>query len=87
MTQFDKLLSRVLSGNSDANIEFDEVRALLGRLGFRERIKGSHHIFYRDDVAEIVNLQSKGGRAKTYQVKQVRNLILKYKLGKKDEEL
>ena len=51
------------------------------RLGFDERIRGSHHIFTRDAVAEILNIQPKGVKAKPYQVKQVRHVILKYKLG------
>lgn len=71
----------LLSGRSDANIRFADLRALLVRLGFAERIRGSHHLFDKEDVAEIVNLQDEGGKAKPYQVKQVRQLILKYKLG------
>jgi transposase len=59
---------------------------LLLSLGFSERIKGNHHIFTRNDVIEIINLQPlKDGKAKAYQVKQVRNLILKYKLHKKED--
>ena len=50
------------------------------------RIRGSHHIFTKDDVEEILNLQPKGSKAKPYQVKQVRNMILKYKLGEKTDE-
>ena len=57
---------------------------LLVRLGFNERVKGSHHIFNRDGVAEIVNLQPKGSKAKPYQVKQIRNILVTYKLGESD---
>ena len=74
-----------MSGRSDENIGFDELRSLIARLGFNERIKGDHYIFYRDGVSEIINIQPKGGMAKPYQVKQVRNLILKYKLGETHE--
>ena len=50
--------------------------------GFDERIRGSHHIDTRDDVVEILNIQpSDAGVAKPYQVRQVRNVIVKYKLG------
>ncbi|OHD68418.1 MAG: toxin HicA [Spirochaetes bacterium RBG_16_49_21] len=87
MTQFDKLLNRILSGRSDANIGFDELCSLLRRFGFQERIKGDHHIFYQKDIVEIINIQPKASKAKPYQVKQVRNLFLKYQLGKKHEEL
>lgn len=81
MSRLDKILERILRGTSDANIQFDDLCRLLERLGFEERVRGDHHIFTREDVGEILNLQPKGGKAKTYQVKQVRNIILKYRLG------
>jgi predicted RNA binding protein YcfA (HicA-like mRNA interferase family) len=77
----DKLLDRILRGTSDASIPFAELCQLLRRLGFDERIRGSHHIFTREDVAEILNLQPKGAKAKPYQVKQVRGVVVRYKLG------
>lgn len=86
MTRSDKLLERILQGTSDANIDFDAMCHLLRKIGFNERIKGSHHIFTKDDIVEILNLQSKGSKAKPYQVKQVRNVILKYKLGVENVE-
>ncbi|HDZ76727.1 MAG TPA: type II toxin-antitoxin system HicA family toxin [Candidatus Omnitrophica bacterium] len=81
MDRHQKVLEKVLHGASDANIRFEDIRGLLKKLGFEERIRGSHHIFTKEDVEEILNLQSKKGKVKPYQVKQVRNLILKYKLG------
>ena len=81
MTQKDKLLSQILGGRSDANVNFNELLSLLRSLGFSERIRGSHHIFAREDVQEIVNLQPKGAKAKAYQVKQVRQVLVKYRLG------
>jgi len=81
MPQTDKILIQVLRGQSDANIHFVDLRALLLRLGFVERVRGSHHIFCKEGAEEILNLQPKGGKAKPYQVKQVRHVILKYKLG------
>jgi len=81
MTQRDKLLDRILRGTSDANIPFVDLCQLLRRLGFDERIRGSHHIFTKEGVEEILNLQPKEAKAKPYQVKLVRNVILKYKLG------
>jgi predicted RNA binding protein YcfA (HicA-like mRNA interferase family) len=50
-------------------------------MGFQERIRGSHHIFSKDGVEEILNVQPRGAQAKPYQVKQVRSVIVKYKLG------
>jgi hypothetical protein len=77
----DTLLAQVLSGSSDANIPFDGLRGLLRGLGFDERIRGSHHIFTKTKVEEILNLQPKGRHAKAYQVKQVRTVIVKYRLA------
>jgi hypothetical protein len=87
MTKRDKLLDRILRGTSDANIAFDQLCQLLQRLGFNERIRGSHHIFTRTDVEEILNLQPKGTNAKPYQVKQVRNVILRHKLGDENDQV
>ena len=84
MNRHERLLHTILRGRSDANIRFSELRALMTYLGFEERIRGSHHLFDKDGIVEIVNLQSQGGHAKPYQVKQVRQLILKYKLGGDD---
>ncbi len=84
MGKFSKLQARILGGSADSNIEFAELCKLLQRLGFRERIRGDHHIFSRHGVAEIINLQPKGKKAKPYQVKQVRGILVKYKLGEHD---
>lgn len=81
MGKYSKLRKKILTGGADSNIEFAELCKLLGRLEFEERVKGDHHIFTRDGVAEIVNLQPKNTKAKTYQVRQVRSLLVKYRLG------
>ncbi len=82
MPRFDRLLARVLTGTSDRNVRFEKLRSLVLALGFGERIRGSHHIFTREGVAEILNLQPRdGGQAKPYQVRQVRDLIIRYKLA------
>ena len=76
---------RILQGQSDANINFDELRSFLQWLGFEERIRGSHHIFRRRAVRELINLQREGSKAKVYQVRQVRNVVVRYGLeGAKD---
>ena len=80
MARAKKTLETVLLSQSDADIAFTDLCNLMYALGFSERIKGDHHIFYRKGVGEILNLQPKGGKAKVYQVKQVRAIILKYKL-------
>ena len=81
MSQYQKTLLAILSGTQDANITFAELQTVLDRLGFQLRIKGDHFIYTKSDVEEIINIQPRGGKAKPYQVKQVRQLILKYQLG------
>ncbi len=81
MSKQNKILNKIVSGTSDSNISFRDTCYLLTKLGFKDRINGDHHIYFREDIGEIINLQPKDGMTKNYQVKQVRNLILKYKLG------
>jgi predicted RNA binding protein YcfA (HicA-like mRNA interferase family) len=81
MSKFEKLIAQILTGTSDANIAYKDLCQLLIHLGFGERTKGSHHIFRKSGVDEKINLQKDGNNAKPYQVKQVRTIILKYKLG------
>ena len=76
-----RVLLQVLRGTADANIRFDDLRSLLTALGFVERVKGGHHIFVSPDIAEILNIQPRGSLAKPYQVKQVRAVIVRYKLA------
>ena len=77
MTRSDELLDRVLEGTGDANIPFLGLRSLLLRLGFVERVRGSHHFFRRPGVPGILNLQRRGHESKPYQVRQVRRLLLR----------
>ena len=81
MSQYEKVLLSVLSGSKDKSLLFADLQAILDRLGFQCRIKGDHFIYTRDDVEEIINIQPVGNKAKPYQVKQVRNIILRYQLG------
>ena len=76
----EKILTKILRGTSDANISFADLRQLLKSFGFDLRIKGDHHIFTMEGIEEILNLQPKGSKAKVYQVKQVRKIILQYHL-------
>ncbi len=81
MSKLEKIIRKLLRGFADQNFAFKDLIWLLKRLNFDERIKGSHHIFYKDEIEEIINLQpKKDGKAKPYQVKQVRTIIINYQL-------
>ena len=86
MSRRDKLLVRILRGGSDASIGFDELCGLLRALGFAERTHGSHHIFICSGIEELINLQRYGSHAKRYQVRQVRAILHKYRIGDDDME-
>jgi len=81
VSQRNKQLLAIMSGLSDSSIRFSELCSILDSLGFSCRIKGDHHIFYMTGIDEIINIQPLGSKAKAYQVKQIRNIILRYKLG------
>jgi len=81
LTRLERTLFQLLRGTADSNIRFSDLRKLLIRLGFQERIRGDHHIFTREGVEEILNLQPKGSHAKPYQVRQVRQVILRHRLA------
>lgn len=80
MSKYEKLRQKILRGGSDANVPFVDLCELLKRLGFEERISGSHHVFRKAGIEEHPNLQRDNGEAKAYQVRQVRALLLRYKL-------
>lgn len=84
MGKYEKLKQKVLSGSSDSNVNFESLCQLLLRLGFSERTRGDHHIFTRIDIEEIINIQPIGSKAKAYQVRQIRNLLKKYRLGEEN---
>ena len=81
MSKFDKLFMQIMSGTQDNNISFSDLQKALTLLGFIVRIKGDHFIYSKEGIDEIINIQPTGNKAKPYQVKQVRNIILKYKMG------
>ena len=80
MTRADKLARDILFARADANVDFADLRKLLLSLGFVERVRGSHHIFAKDGVDELLNLQREGKHAKPYQLRQVRMIVVRYHL-------
>ena len=77
-----------MSGTADRSFRFSELCAILRRLGFHERRgTGSHRIFFRAGVAEILNLQPRAdGQAKPYQVRQAREVLIRYGLVAQHEQ-
>lgn len=84
MGKLDKLIEKILLGSADANIDFDDLRSVLLNLGFSERSKGSHHIFSKPGLEELINLQRDGSKAKPYQVRQVRAIIQRNNLWSRE---
>jgi hypothetical protein len=85
MGKFEKILRKVLSGQADANIAFDDLCWLLERLDCEQRVVGSHHIFKRVGWDRPLNLQCEGKHAVRYQVKQVRERLEKMEIGDENE--
>jgi hypothetical protein len=85
MAKYEKVIQKILQGRADANIDFEDLRSPLKHFGFEERISGSHHIFRPAGVEEHLNPQCDGAKAKPYQVRQVRKIILEYRLGIDDD--
>ena len=71
---------------SDANIGFNDLCDLLRKLGFQERVRGSHHLFRKQGVEDKINLQRDGSKAKPYQVRQVRSVLFRYRLLEEGDE-
>lgn len=84
MSKFEKLLLKVLSGKSDKNLSLSDLKTLIIQLGSQERGgAGSLMIYKREDIPEMINIQTtKDGQSKPYQVKQIREIIIHYKLSK-----
>lgn len=70
---------------SDTNIKFKDLLKICENFFEGPKIKGSHHIFKTPWQGQPwVNIQKDGSKAKSYQVKQVREALLKLKeVGKK----
>ena len=70
-----------LAGGAVQNVAFVDMTNLVRGFGFTlARMNGSHYIFSRDDIPELINIQNVGGQAKPYQIRQFLRLIEKYNL-------
>jgi len=79
MGKKDKVLNKILSGQADYNVAFNDLIYLLLSLGFNRRQEGSHIIFTKEGISERINLQAEGSKAKGYQIKQIRKILTNYK--------
>jgi len=77
MSRAEKTLELVISGHSDANIRFPDMKNMLLRMGFRMRVRGSHHHFSKENFEPSLQLQPSQGMCKVYQVRQVREALKK----------
>lgn len=66
MSQYQKLLYKILDGRHDKNISFSDLCFILEKLGFACRVRGDHFIFVRESIREIINIQPKNDKAKPY---------------------
>lgn len=82
MSRYAKVRANILSGKSDKNIPEEDMKFFLSKIGAEHRrTTGSHFQYSIDDIPELINIQPKNGKIKPYQVKEVRNIVNKYKLG------
>lgn len=78
-----KLLERILAGSK--NVRFSDFIGLVNAFGFElQRVNGSHHIFARPNVPELLNLQNQKGEVKPYQIRQFLKLVEQYNLRMED---
>jgi hypothetical protein len=85
VSKWEKFRAKILSGQSDGNIDFAELVAYLRRCGFEQRSKGSHNLFTKNGIGALINLQSEGSKAKRYQVRQVRDMLVNYQVEETKE--
>ena len=85
VSKWEKFRAKILSGQSDGNIDFAELVAYLRRCGFEKRCKGSHNLFTKKGIGALINLQSDGSKAKRYQVRQIRDMLVNYQVEETKE--
>ena len=82
--KINKILRRILSNQK--NVKFEELLLILNYFDFKcDRISGSHHIFKKEGITELINIQNVNGEVKPYQVKQFLSLVDKYGIINEEE--
>ena len=88
MGKYEKLFELIIQQGQTTNIPFSDLQYLITRLGFTEKsVRGDHFTYKMSGVPDKINLQPNGKDAKPYQVRQVRNIVIQYKLGGTDDEI
>jgi predicted RNA binding protein YcfA (HicA-like mRNA interferase family) len=85
VSKWEKFRAKILSGQSDGNIDFADLVAYLRRCGFEKRSKGSHNLFTKKGIDVLINLQSDGSKAKRYQVRQIRDILVNHQVEETKE--
>jgi hypothetical protein len=84
MSRAEKLFDKVR--NNPQNVRFDEICKLAEAFGFKcKGGKGSHTVYTRKGIPEILNFQNVNGMAKPYQARQFLKIIEEYGLKLKEE--
>jgi len=80
MARTHKLLEQILRGDADTNVKFSGMVQLLKRLAFGNALREAIAFFGAMESRKS-NLQPHAGKCQPYQVKQVRNVIINYRLA------
>ena len=76
---YDKVIKKIEEHNK--NIKYSDFCSMLKYFGFVcKRQRGSHRLYSRLGVKELINIQNVNGEIKPYQIKQFLNIIKKYNL-------
>jgi predicted RNA binding protein YcfA (HicA-like mRNA interferase family) len=83
MARLEKFLRK--AREQPNNLQFNEFQALLLSLGFEfDHQKGSHLVYVHPKLRRPVVIQSRGGKAVAYQVRDILNLVEEYDLLERD---
>jgi hypothetical protein len=80
MSRVNKIYERLMGGDRDANISYDDLCFLLDRLGFASRQQGTSHKVFKKGEGFVSLQEGSAGKAKPYQVRQAREALKKMNL-------
>jgi hypothetical protein len=72
MSRAEKVFADLMGGQRDADFSFDQLCALLITLGYFMRRAKGHHVIFQREASSLYLQSTTGGRAKAYQVREVR---------------